>query len=96
MKRVICNDWDSADFSEQFSFDGKQIHIPKRYIDRPGTRFLFKIEDTEGNLLLRPTYLNGDTIDTLSRYLPSWGLKIVKNIASVPNVWVVDYIETGL
>ena len=99
MKRVICNDWLSEDFSEKFSFDGKQIHIPARHLKRGKTahRPVFRtIEDTDGNVLLKPTYLHPDTEDELLRYFPSWGLKIVKTIASIPNVWVVDYQEGEL
>lgn len=96
MKRVICNDLVSADFSEQFSFDGKKIYIPTRYIKKSGRHIFLKIEDTEGNVLLKPTYLAEYAHDSLFRYLPSWGLKIVKNIASIPNVWVVNYQEGEL
>ena len=94
MKRVICSDRLDADFNEELSFDGKKIHIPTRYIKKSGRPIFLKIKDTEGSVLLEPTYLSEYGHDELFRYLPSWGLKIVKNIASVPDVWVVDYIET--
>ena len=99
MKRVICNDWLSEDFSEEFSFDGKQIHIPARHLKRGKTAqrsVLRTIEDTEGNVLLKPTYLHPDTEAELLRYFPSWGLKIVHQIGSIPNVWVVDYKKVEL
>lgn len=95
MKRIICNE----DFSEKFSFDGKQIHIPTRYIDiakRTSRPVLRKIEDVDGNVLLKPTYLPSYAEEELRRYFPSWGLKVVETIASIPNVWVVDYQEVEL
>ena len=108
MKRVICNskyhdDWDDIGWNDKFSFDGKKIHIPERYLDtnhilgNPRYRNVFrKIEDTEGNVLLEPTYLHEDVDAELYRHFPSWGLKIVESIASIPNVWVVDYEEVKL
>lgn len=103
MKRVICDDYFDEDYNEKFSFDDKKIHIPKRYLDKnyilgnPRYRNVFrKIEDTEGNVLLEPTHLHEDVDDELYRYLPSWGLKVVKTIAGVPNVWVVDYQKVEL
>ena len=103
MKREIFNDYFDEDYNEKFSFDGRKIHIPERYLDKnhilgnPRYRNVFrKIEDTEGNVLLEPTYLHPDVDTELYRYLPSWGLKIVKSIASVPNVWVVDYEDVEL
>lgn len=92
MKRIICNE----DFSEKFSFDGKQIHIPTRYIDiakRTSRPVLRKVEDVDGNVLLKPTYLPSYAEEELFRYLPSFGLKVVNTIASIPNVWVVDYLS---
>ena len=95
MKRVICNE----DFYENFSFDGKQIHVPTRYIDiakRTSRPVLRKVEDVDGNVLLKPTYLPSYAEEELRRYFPSWGLKVVETIASIPNVWVVDYQEVEL
>jgi hypothetical protein len=99
MKRVICNDYFDEDYSENFSFDGKQIHIPTRYIDiakRISRPVLRKVEDVDGNVLLKPTYLPSYAEEELRRYFPSWGLKVVETIASIPNVWVVDYQEVEL
>lgn len=95
MKRIICNE----DFSEKFLFDGKRIHIPTRYIDRAkrtSRPVLRKVEDIDGNVLLKPTYLPSYADGELFRYLPSLGLKVVNTIASIPNVWTVDYQEVGL
>lgn len=96
MKRIICEDFYSKAFSDKLSFDGNEIHIPTRYRKKSRQSTALKIEDTEGYVLLEPTYLSESTIGEIYRYLPSWGLKIVKNIASVPNVWVVDYREVEL
>ena len=96
MKRVICSDFFDTDYNEKFSFDNNQIHIPKRMVNNRNSKILLTVEDTEGNVLLEPTYLTEYARDSLFRYLPSWGLKIVKNIASIPNVWVVDYQEGEL
>lgn len=105
MKRVICNSnrHGDIDWNDKFSFDGEKIHIPERYLNgqsilgRPYHRnILRKVEDTEGNVLLEPTYLHKDVEDEMLRYFPSWGLKIVNTIASIPNVWVVDYQKVGL
>lgn len=88
MKRVIC--------SKQARM---KIQIPDWAIakgNRTQHPILLKIEDTDGNVLMKPTYLASDTTDELLRHFPSWGLKVVKTIASVPNVWVVDYQEVEL
>ena len=103
MKRVICNSnrYDDIDWNDKFSFDGEKIHIPERFLtdqiySRHHRNILRKIEDVDGNVLLEPTYLHHDAEDELLRYFPSWGLKVVETIASIPNVWVVDYQEVGL
>lgn len=93
MKRVICNNYFDEDYSEKFSFDGKKIHVPARHQKIEKRQVLRKIEDTEGNVLLSPTYLSERAETELYRYLPSWGLKIVKTVAGNPNVWVVDSQE---
>ena len=105
MKRVICNSkpYDDIDWNDKFSFDGEKIHIPERYLNGQSVlglphhrKILRKIEDTEGNVLLEPTYLHEDVEAEMLRYFPSWGLKIVEQIASIPNVWVVDYQKVEL
>ena len=96
MKRVICSDFFDTNYSEKFSFDNNQIHVPKRMLNNRNSKILLTIEDTEGNVLLKPTYLTEYARDSLFRYLPSWGLKIVKTIAGIPNVWVVDYHKVEL
>lgn len=93
MKRVICNDYFDEDYSEKFSFDGNEIHVPSRYIKKSRKSIPLQIEDTDGNVLLESTCFAESTIDEIYRYLPSWGLKVVKNIASVPNVWVVRKVR---
>jgi hypothetical protein len=93
MKRIICEDFYSKAFSDDFSFDGNEIHVPSRYIKKSRKSIPLQIEDTDGNVLLESTYFAKSTIDEIYRYLPSWGLKLVKNIASVPNVWVVRKVR---
>ena len=90
MKRVICS---------------KQARMRMRISDwaiangkRDKHSVLLKIKDTDGHVLLKPTYLTSDFIeDELLRHdFPSWGIKVIKTIEGNPTVWVVDYPKEGL